>query len=237
MDIKQLKKRLDLLPKKLNKEGRYLLSARLHSLVSIFPFNEYEYTLMFLLDKKVLDFKEYEKLRREYVSDNKYLNLFGLAPRIFGQIWGQEHLMDLDKRFQKPTRELDKNFTGEYDLWINGIKVEVKAARAINTKIRGDLITKALSYGTVDPFWMNFQQIKFDTCDVFVFIGVWIGQISYWVLSIKDVKTNKYLSHQHRGGVEYQIGITDRNLAEFDKFQVAPLGIADAIIKKGKKQI
>lgn len=234
MDIKQLKERLDLLPKKLNKDDRNLLNARLHSLVSVFPFNEYEYTLMFLLDKKVIGFEEYEKLRKEYVSDSKYLNLFGLAPRIFGQIWGQEHLMDLDKRFQVPSKKLDESFNGEYDLWIEGIKVEVKAARAINTKIRGDLVTKALSYGTTDPFWMNFQQIKLNTCDVFVFIGVWIGQINYWVLSVKDVKVNKYFSHQHRGGVEYQIGITQKNLAEFDRYKVAPLEIGEVIIKKGK---
>lgn len=235
MDIKQLKKRLDLLPKKLSEEDRHLLNARLHSLVSVFPFNEYEYTLMFLLDKKILGFQEYEKLRNAYISDNKYLNLFGLAPRIFGQIWGQEHLMDLDKRFQVPTKKLDENFIGEYDLWIKGIKVEVKAARAINTKIRGELVTKALSYGTTDSFWMNFQQIKFETCDVFVFIGVWIGQINYWVLSVKDVKNNKFLSHQHRGGVEYQIGITQKNLGVFDKYKVAPLEIAKTIIAKGKK--
>lgn len=236
MDIKQLKERLDLLPKKLNTDDRNLLNARLHSLVSVFPFNEYEYTLMFLLDKKVINFKEYEKLRNNYVSDKKYLHLFELGPRIFGQMWGQEHLMDLDKRFKKPTKELDKNFTGEYDLWIEGIRVEVKASRANNKKIKGgSLITKAIAYGTTDPFWMNFQQIKFDTCDLFVFVGVWIGQINYWVLSVKDVKNNKYLSHQHRGGVEYQIGITEKNLSSFDKYKIAPLEIAKAVIAKGKK--
>lgn len=235
MDIKQLKERLVLLPKKMGKEDREMLNARLRSLVSVFPFNEYEYTLMFLLDKKVLRFEEYEKLRNNYISDKKYLHLFELAPRIFGQVWGQEHLMDFDKRFKKPTKELDKNFNGEYDLWIEGIKVEVKAARAINTKIRGGLITKALSYGTADPFWMNYQQIKFDTCHVFVFIGVWIGQINYWVLSKRDVKKNKYLSHQHRGGVEWQIGITQRNLPEFDAYKVAPLEVCNMVIKKGLK--
>lgn len=113
--------------------------------------------------------------------------------------------------------------------------MEVKAARAINTKLRGGLITKALSYGSTEPFWMNFQQIKFDTCDVFVFIGVWIGQINYWVLSKKDVKKSKYLSHQHRGGVEWQIGITQRNLQKFDLYKVAPLEISDMVIKKGSR--
>lgn len=236
MDIKQLKERLDLLPKKLNKDDRNVLNARLHSLISVFPFNEYEYTLMFLLDKKVINFEEYEKLRNNYISDKKYLYLFALGPRIFGQMWGQEHLMDLDKRFRKPTKELDKNFTGQYDLWIEGIKVEVKASRANNKKIKGgSLITKAISYGVADAFWMNFQQIKFNTCDVFIFIGVWIGQINYWVLSTKEVRKNKYISHQHRGGVEYQIGITDKNLSAFDKYKVAPLEIAKVVIAKGSK--
>lgn len=235
MDIKQLREHLNELPNKLNNRDKNLLNARLKSLVSVFPFNEYEYILMFLLDKKTISFEDYEKLRKEYVSDSKYLDLFELAPRVFGEIWGQEHIRDLDKRFVKPSKQLDKNFVGQYDLWLDGIRIEVKAARAINTKVRGGIITKAISYGTADPFWMNFQQIKLDTCDVFIFIGVWIGQIDYWAFSTKEIKKNKYFSHQHRGGVEYQIGITHKNLREFDVYKVGPFEIADAVIKKVKK--
>jgi hypothetical protein len=43
---------------------------------------------------------------------------------------------------------------------------------------------------------MNFQQLKLDVCDVFVFIGVWVDTIRYWVLSNDDVKSSPYLSHQ-----------------------------------------
>jgi hypothetical protein len=112
--------------------------------------------------------------------------------------------------------------------------VEVKAARAIDTKKRGNLVSKALRSDSDRPFWMNFQQLKLDTCDVFVFIGVWVDTIRYWVLSRDDVKNCPYRSHQHRGGVEYQIGITDKNVDAFDGYLVPPSEIADRAIKLGK---
>ena len=236
MDIKQLKDYLDSLAESLKNQDRKLLNARLRSLISVFPFNEYEYALMFLLDRKVIRFKEYEKLRSGYVSSKRYLELYGLAPRIFGEIWGHEHIKDLDKRFIKPDKSIDPNYNGQYDLWIRNIRVEVKAARAINTKQRGSLVSKALQYKSPEPFWMNFQQIKLDISDVFVFVGVWADQIVYWVFSNDEVKKNKYFSHQHRGGIEYQIGITDKNIADFDEYKVSPSEIGKKVIQKGRKK-
>ncbi|MGQ9701480.1 MAG: hypothetical protein ACUVQT_03375 [bacterium] len=75
----------------------------------------------------------------------------------FGEIWGHPHIMDIDNRFKKPNKELDHIYRGQYDLWFEGIKVEVKACRAINTKKRGNLMEKALRYGSNEPFWMNYQ--------------------------------------------------------------------------------
>jgi len=236
MDIKQLEDYLASLAESLKNNDKELLNARLKSLMSVFPFNEYEYTLMFLLNKKVIKFREYEKLRNEYVSSNRYLDLYGLAPRIFGEIWGHEHIKDLDKTFMKPDKSIDPDYDGQYDLWINNVRVEVKAARAINTKKRGSLVSTALRYDSSEPFWMNFQQLKLDICDVFIFLGVWADQIIYWVFSNDEVKNNKYLSHQHRGGIEYQIGITDKNIRDFDEYRVNPPEIGKKAVEKGRKK-
>ncbi len=230
MDLQELRQYLNQLASSLVPEDRGVLEARLHGLVSVFPFSEYEFILMFLKDKEVISFEDYEKLRANYVSANRYLDLFSLAPQVFGQIWGEKHIMDLDARFQKPDKSLDQHYDGDYDLWIAGVRVEVKSSRAIHTKKRGSLVSKALKYGSNDPFWMNFQQLKFDVCDVFIFIGVWVDQIVYWALSNDDAKTSKYLSHQHRGGIEYQIGVTDKNLREFNRFQVAPERLAEFVL-------
>lgn len=235
MDLKQLKEHLEMLSNSLNAKSKSVLQARLRSLISVFPFNEYEYILMFLLDKKVITFREYEKLRKDYVSVNRYRELYGLAPRIFGEMW-HEHIMELDNRFKKPNKQLDPNYEGQYDLWINGVRVEVKACRAINTKKKGNLVEKALKYESDEPFWMNFQQIKADMADVFIFIGVWLDKIVYWVLSSKEVKENRYYSLQHRGGIEYQIGITEKNLSEFDIYIVDPKKLGDAVIKKREEK-
>lgn len=236
MDLNQLRDYLNKLAGELQNGDRKLLEARLESLTSVFPFSEYEYMLMFLRDKAVITFEEYEKLRNNYVKTNKYLELYGLAPRIFGQIWGEEHVTDLDSRFKKADRPLDPKYSGQYDIWIEGIKLEVKACRAIQTKRRGNLVSKALRYDSTEPFWMNFQQLKPDYCNGFVFIGVWVDQIVYWVMTSKEAKKNKYFSHQHSGGIEYQIGITNKNIADFKIYEVPASKLADTILQRLKKK-
>lgn len=52
MDKKKLDQKLEEWIKKLPQEDRKFLLAHLSSLKSIYPFNEYEYRLMYLLDKK-----------------------------------------------------------------------------------------------------------------------------------------------------------------------------------------
>ena len=178
-----------------------------------------------------------KKSRKTYVSANRYLSLYGLAPRVFGQVWGEQHLQDLDPRFKKADKLIDHDYEGQYDLWIAGVRVEVKAARAVDTKRRGDLVSKALRTDADGPFWMNFQQLKFDICDVFVFLGVWVDDIRYWVLSQDHVKSSPHLSHQHRGGVEYQIGITHKNLSAFDQYLVGSSEVAETVIELGQQKM
>jgi|GEM_PF-1870718 hypothetical protein len=117
--------------------------------------------------------------------------------------------------------------------WFAGVRVEVKAARAIDTKKRGDLVSEALGHNSAGSFWMNFQQLKPDICDVFVFIGVWVDEIVYWVMSAEEVKNNPYLSHQQRGGIEYQIGITNKNIREFEPYKVTARQLPDIVKSKG----
>jgi len=82
---------------------------------------------------------------------------------------------------------------------------------------------------------MNFQQIKLDIADVFIFVGVWVDKILYWVLTNKEVEKHPIRSHQHRGGIEFQIGITGKNINEFRKFLVEPSKLFESIKLKVKK--
>ena len=54
------------------------------------------------------------------------------------------------------------------------------------------------------------------------------------MLSADEVKSNPSLSHQHRGGIEYQIGITLRNLADFDEYLVLGSEVGDEVVSKGR---
>lgn len=139
------------------------------SIKSVYPFNKYEYVFSYFLSHGMMSFADYEKIRKQYVEENKYLPLFSLSPRTFGEKWGQAHIKSLVPELEKPSKELDPAYEGEYDLWFQGIKIEIKGSRAVNKSLpEVDAVEKALDSHTDKPFDMNFQQIKANCCDVFV---------------------------------------------------------------------
>ncbi len=187
--------------------------SQLDTLISVYPFNEYEYIISHLLAKDVLSLDQYIELRDNYIARNLYLYIFEItAPRTFGETWAQGHLKELVPELVKPTKKLDPNYSGQYDFLLDDkIRIEVKASRAVDATIEeAPLYVKALSSDSTKPFWMNFQQIKPDCFDVMVWIAVWRDVIRYWVLSAQEVETHPdYSKGQHRGNVgEGQLQVT-----------------------------
>lgn len=152
MDLQSLRDYLNTLANSLTAQDQSLLKTKLQGLASVFPFHEYEFILTFLVDRGILNFDDYAELREKYVSANRYLDLFSLAPRIFGQVWGEQHVRKIDARFIKPDKSHDPTYQGQYDLYLEGLRIEVKAARATATKKRGDVVSKALRRNATEPF-------------------------------------------------------------------------------------
>lgn len=215
----------------------------LDKLYAVYPFNKFEYTISHLIAKNIISLDEYLDMRAEYLQRNRYLHLFELAPRTFGETWGQTHLMELVPEFKVPTKRIDPNFKGEYDLILDDIHVEVKASRAVK-KIGGDtLANKALASNSKSKFDMNYQQLKPSCCDVFVWIAVWRDKIDYWVMSSEDVQNSPLLSNQHRASqlsatgavVEGQIHINNGNYQNFEKYRVQVRDIYNKVLEIGRK--
>ena len=144
-------------------EKSQLCDAVLDKLYAVYPFNKFEYTISHLIAKNVITLDEYLDMRAEYLQRNRYLHLFELAPRTFGETWGQNHLMELVPEFKVPTKKLDPSFSGEYDLLLDDIHVEVKASRVVK-KVGGDtLANKALASNSTSKFDMNLAFYNF-TC-------------------------------------------------------------------------
>jgi len=217
-------------------QEKYDLSDNfLNQLLSVYPFNKFEYVISHLLAEKIIELKDYLDIRQEYIVRNKFLHLFEItAPRNFGETWAQNHLNELVQELQRPSNKLDSAFNGEYDFWYDKIKIEVKASRAVKRKSGDSLVDKALAFDSAHGFDMNFQQIKPRCCDVFVWIGVWRDVIKYWILSSADVENNiRFSKGQHRGNVgEGQLWITEKNIKEFEQFLVVPRDILQAIITR-----
>lgn len=205
---------------------------RLSDLKSIYPFNEYEYIISHLLAMNILTLDRYIELRDDYVERNMFLYIFEIsAPRTFGESWAQGHLKELVQRVKKPSKKIDPNYSGQYDFYLDGIRIEVKASRAVDANLEAPLYVKALSSDSQKEFWMNFQQVKPKCCDVFVWIAVWRDVIKYWVLSSKEVETNEHYSQgQHRGNVgEGQLHIKQNNILEFEGYRVQSNELEKAI--------
>ena len=234
--ISELKNKICVMRKKTN-NSIDLRDERLDDLYSVYPFNKFEYVISHLIATETISLQEYLDIRNSYLERNKYLYVFEItAPRTFGETWAQRHLNEVVPELKKPSTALDPTYSGEYDFWYNGIKIEVKASRAVKRKSGDALIIKALSSDSKSGFDMNFQQIKPACCDVFVWIAVWRDKIRYWVLSSDEVSSNKYYSTgQHRGNVgEGQLWLKESNIEDFAEYEVGVRDILSAIEKKAK---
>lgn len=136
--MQTLKSQLEKLISSLSVNDRDKVKNRLDDLISVYPFNEYEYIISSLLalDKITLD--DYLEIRDEYVARNMFLYIFEIsAPRGFGEQWAQGHLKELAPELIKPTKKIEENYSGQYDFLYQMpnkimIKIEVKASRAVD---------------------------------------------------------------------------------------------------------
>lgn len=239
-----LKQNLEKLIGALSDQDEKKLKNRLSNLVSVYPFNEYEYIISSLLGLDKITVDDYLLIRDEYIARNMYLYIFEIsAPRGFGEQWAQGHLKELVPELIKPTKKLDENYSGEYDFLYQVskkemIKIEVKASRAVDFNSQEALYVKALALKSKKPFDMNFQQVKPKCCGVFVWVGVWRDTIKYWVLASKEVENNKYYSKgQHRGNIgEGQLHLKNDNIKEFKQYEVKPKNLLKEIKKAYKRQ-
>jgi hypothetical protein len=231
--MEQLKEKLQDLVREIEKEKYDQIMQRLDDLVSVYPFNEYEFLISSLMGYGKISLDDYYELRDDYIARNLYMYVFEIsAPRGFGEAWAQGHLKEIAPELIKPTKRLDANYSGQYDFFLDDkIRIEVKASRAVDFDSREALYVKALSSDSKKRFDMNFQQVKPGCCDVFIWVGVWCDVIRYWVLSSNEVANNKYYSTgQHRGNTgEGQIHLKGDNIAEFASFEAKPRDLLDKI--------
>ena len=205
-----------------------------------FPFNEFELLITTLVSKNELTYNKYLEIRDEYYSQNPNLWIFEIsAPRGFGESFAQTFLRNKSLSLKAPSKLLDPNYKGQYDLWLDGIKIEVKASRVTDAeKVNEPLYRKALSSKTKRPFLMNFQQLKPQCCDVFIWMAVYRDCITIWVMSSSEVLSHPdYSKGQHRGnhGNEGQLHITQDNIKTLSKYKLKSDNLVGAIKKAYKR--
>lgn len=192
-----------------------------------------------LIENKGLTYEKYLEIRTDYINSNPNLWIFEIsAPRTFGESFAQTYIQAKSKNLQKPNKKLDKNYSGDYDLWFEGIKIEVKASRVVDSESTEPLYIKALSRNTHRPFLMNFQQLKPQYCDIFIWLAVFRDDIVIWIMNSNEVLNHKdYSKGQHRGnsGNEGQLHINERNIQSLKKYELEDNNIEEAIRRAFKR--
>lgn len=243
--MKELLLELETLRKKTKGDKKILNS--IESEKTIFPFSIENKLLTYYLSIGEITFENYSRIIANYCKRNKYLDLFDMAPRTYGQTWGEHHIRTLFPEFIKATKEnissLYPSFDGEFDLWLDGIRIEVKACRANNPKTNGSLASRAYLHHEAKEtgFKYHYQQLKPSCCDVFIWIGTCRDELIYWVLTSEELLKIDKLSSQHRNentgmpGTEVfegQVFMTEEELAPY---LVNEKDILSAVRIKGKK--
>lgn len=214
---------------------------------TLYPFSTASKLLTYFLSLGELSYEEFSTLSTSYSQRNKYLDLYDMAPRTYGQTWGEQHIRSLFPQFIKATKENVSSeypsFDGEFDLWLNGIRIEVKACRANYEKGKGSLASRAYLHSEAKAagFKYHYQQLKPSCCDVFIWIGTCRDELIYWVLSSQELLNTGKLGSQHRNentGVtgaavfEGQVFMTEEELAPF---LVEEKDILKTVLQKGSK--
>ena len=239
--MKELTSKLEQLVK--NTNGDQATIKNILQEKTLYPFSTESKLLAYFLSIGELNFSDYTNINNEYNSRNKYLDLFDMAPRTFGQTWGEQHIHSLIPAFTKATKEslssLLPNFDGEFDLWYKGIRIEVKACRANNKKTSNSLASRAYlhSEAALANFKYHFQQLKPSCCDIFIFIGACRDKLLYWILTSDELKQTGKLGPQHRNEqtgknknvFEGQVFMTED---ELKPFAVSEKDILETICKK-----
>ena len=233
-----------------NSDSNKSIIATIKEEKAIAPFTTENKLMAYLLSIGAMTFQDYENLSDEfakrYQEQNRYLDLFEMAPRTFGQTWGEKHIHKLFPQLLKATKNAlaaeYPNFNGEFDLWYSGIRIEVKACRANSSLTKGSLSSRAYSYEEAQKhnFKYHFQQLKPSCCDIFIWIGVCKDKLLYWILTSEELQQTGKLCPQHRNentGVdgaqifEGQVFMTEEELSPF---LVNERDVLNEVKRKGK---
>lgn len=101
------------------------------------------------------------------------------------------------------------------------------------------LWVKALSRNTQKRFLMNFQQLKPQCCDVFIWVAVFRDEIVLWIMNSCEVLNHPLFSKgQHRGnkGNEGQLHIKHDNIDILNRFELKDDDIETAIREAAQRK-
>lgn len=84
--MNELRNQIELLLDKSNQDKKIVELIKKE--ISVYPFTTESKILVYLVATKVITYEQFNKLHDEYTKRNRYLELYDLSPRTFGETWG-----------------------------------------------------------------------------------------------------------------------------------------------------
>lgn len=151
---------------------------------------------MFFIKENIYSVMDVQNALLGYKERNKYAYVASMPPRRFGEDECQEIVLSHLKN------GVMNNPESAYDIiYNNNVKCEVKGCRASSFDKKNDrtpLSERMFMRGEVAKEKFNFQQIKVDEADIFVFLVVYLDDIDCYVFDKNTLRP--MVNRQHRGG-------------------------------------
>jgi hypothetical protein len=168
---------------------------KLRTLTIIYPFSEYEFIISTLLGLQKMSLDEYGAMKEAYVLRNAHLDKFQMAGKSVGKR-AEDLMIEGGYGLQRPSKRIDPNYSQQtsYDAVMlykdHLIRIEIKAARVTESRNDEDFFVDKALFSTDQGklFWLNFQQLKPQYCDVFIFIAIYRDKLVHWILSSDEVR-------------------------------------------------
>ena len=219
---------------------------------SVYPFNFYEFVISYLLWNWFISFDKYLELREDYMLKNKHLDKFEMAWKKVGKFM-EDLLLEWNFGLEKPSKDIDESFSQQtsYDAYMdlenwNIIRVEIKAARFTDRNMKtNNLMEKAIYYNQVFDeewnlqenidvnFWLNFQQLKPELADIFIFAWIFRDEIVYWVFTSEEIK-EFWIDWMHSWNkwYEWQLHMKPNNIGDYMNYMATKDKLKKIIIEK-----
>ena len=196
-----------------------------------------EVALSILYYQNIITKDEINDIMKDDRNNKKYLDFY--RQRRGSGYYAEKYLIS-NFSFKKPSKSLDPNMSpSQYDLWLDGIKIEVKATTIFEKEkivSKNEPLEIRAAHSSSNT-WNNgvFAKIYPEKSDVIIFMVIFRNEILYYVLPSKELYNLSELKSYL--GDSFIITVNNKFLEKIKKYEANENNLVEKVKIAYKKQI